>query len=135
MTRLARFSPAAFGLILICAAPVHAEAPMQTEAPVPVEAGVDSSPKVAELAAAVTATPLDDDNLAEFRGGQAITIANQTMTSIVSGASIGGDVTAGAVSLTDNALSSFNGLGNIVINTGSQVSLQSGMNVIVNVNQ
>jgi hypothetical protein len=39
------------------------------------------------------------------------------------------------VSLSDNALSSFNGLGNIVINTGSQVSVQSGMNVTINVSQ
>ena len=135
MTRLARFSPAAFGLILICAAPAHAEAPVQAEAPVLAETGADSSPKVADADAAVTATPLNDDDLADFRGGQAITIANQTMTSIVSGASIGGDVSAGAVSVTENALSSFNGLGNIVINTGSQVSLQSGMNVILNINQ
>jgi hypothetical protein len=53
----------------------------------------------------------------------------------MSGSNIDGNVSSGAVSLTDNALSSFNGLGNIVINTGSQVSVQSGMNVILNVGQ
>ncbi|GFM28704.1 hypothetical protein [Novosphingobium sp. PY1] len=123
MMRNVCLSPAVIGLILVCASPARAEAV------------ADSSHNVADVEAAAKAAPLNDDDLADFRGGQAITIANQTMTSIVSGANIGGNVSAGAVNLTENALSSFNGLGNIVINTGSQVSLQSGMNLIVNVNQ
>jgi hypothetical protein len=81
---------------------------------------------------------LRDGELAQLRGegeNKTITIANQNLTSTVSNPSIGGDLTSGDVSLSDNALSSFNGLGNIVINTGSQVSLQSGMNVTINLNQ
>jgi hypothetical protein len=79
---------------------------------------------------------LGDEELASLRGeGETIVIASQDLKSIVSNPSIGGDVSAGGVSLSDNALSSFNGLGNIVINTGSQVSIQSGMNVVINVNQ
>ena len=78
---------------------------------------------------------LADEELSDLRGGEAIVIANQTMSSITAGNGIGGDVIGGGVSLADSALSSFTGFGNIVINTGSQVSLQSGMNVTININQ
>lgn len=78
---------------------------------------------------------LADAELSDLRGGEAIVIANQTMSSITAGNNIGGDAIGGGVSLSDSALSSFTGFGNIVINTGSQVSLQSGMNVTININQ
>lgn len=78
---------------------------------------------------------LADEELSDLRGGEAIVIANQTMSSITAGNNIGGDAIGGGVSLSDSALSSFTGFGNIVINTGSQVSLQSGMNVTININQ
>lgn len=123
MTRNVCLSPVAIGLFLICAAPAHAQA------------GSDSpqNPTISEAEA--LPVPIKDNDLANFRGGQALTIANQTMTSILSDTDIHGNFTAGAVNLTDNALSSFNGLGNIVINTGSQVSVQSGMNLVINVSQ
>ena len=38
-----------------------------------------------------------------------------------------------SVSLSDNALSGFNGVGNVLINTGAQVSLQAGMNLTINI--
>jgi hypothetical protein len=123
MTRNACLGPAAIGLLLFCTVPAHAE-------------DAATSPQTAAISgAAAEPVPMEDDDLGNFRGGQAITIANQNMTSIMSGSNIDGNVSAGAVSLTDNALSSFNGLGNIVINTGSQVSVQSGMNVVLNVGQ
>lgn len=111
MMRQACLSPAVLGLLLLYGPPAHAGPPPEPSA------------------------SIGDDELAGLRGGQAITIANQSLSAITSGNSIGGNVSAGAVSLTDNAFSSFNGLGNIVINTGSQVSVQSGMNVTINVNQ
>ena len=122
MMRFAYLSTAAAGL-LACATGVSAQA---TE---------HSQPPTAAVGVARKPALLQDDELASYRGGQALTIANQTLTSIVSDPSIGGSVSGGAVTLSDNALSNFNGLGNLVINTGSQVSVQSGMNVTVTVHQ
>jgi len=77
--------------------------------------------------------PLTDADLGELRGGQTIVLGNQTLNAITSGNSLRGDYTAGDVTLSDNALSAFTGMGNFAINTGAQVSLQSGMNVVINV--
>jgi len=75
---------------------------------------------------------LNDSELNTLRGGQSLVITNQTMDSIVSGNVLKGDYTAGAVTLSDFALSNFNGVGNLLINTGAQVSAQSGMNLTIN---
>lgn len=75
---------------------------------------------------------LNDSELDTQRGGQVAGYANQTMDSIVSGSILKGDYTAGAVTLSDFALSNFNGVGNLLINTGAQVSAQSGMNLTIN---
>lgn len=75
---------------------------------------------------------LADSELDTQRGGQSLVITNQTMESIVSGNVLKGDYTAGAVTLSDFALSNFNGVGNLLINTGAQVSAQSGMNLTIN---
>jgi hypothetical protein len=77
---------------------------------------------------------LSDAELGEQRGGEALVVTNQTLTAITQGNVLNGDFAAGDVSLSDNAFSNFNGIGNIVINTGAQVSLQSGMNLTINVN-
>lgn len=76
---------------------------------------------------------IPDDELDGQRGGQTIQITNQTMTAITSGNILNGDYMAGDVTLSDNALSNFNGIGNLLINTGAQVSLQTGMNFTINV--
>lgn len=76
---------------------------------------------------------LDDAALSSLRGGEALVVSNQTLTAITSGNVINGNYTAGNVSLSDHALSSFNGVGNLLINTGGQVSLQTGMNLTINV--
>jgi hypothetical protein len=75
---------------------------------------------------------LNDSELETQRGGQSLVITNQTMESLVSGNVLKGDYTAGAVTLSDFALSNFNGVGNLLINTGAQVSAQSGMNLTIN---
>lgn len=75
---------------------------------------------------------LKDTELDTLRGGQSLVITNQTMDSIVSGNVLNGDYTAGSVTLSDLALSNFNGVGNLLINTGAQVSAQSGMNLTIN---
>lgn len=73
------------------------------------------------------------DELGELRGGTQIAITDQTFSSENTGNTINGDVTAGDINLSDNSLSSFNGLGNIVMNTGAQASLQAGMAVTINI--
>ena len=60
-------------------------------------------------------------------------MTNQTLSAITQGNVLNGDFTAGSVSLSDNALSGFNGVGNVLINTGAQVSLQAGMNLTINI--
>lgn len=79
------------------------------------------------------APAISDEELDGQRGGQTIQITNQTMTAITSGNILNGDYLAGDVTLSDNALSNFNGIGNLLINTGAQVSLQTGMNFTINV--
>ena len=75
---------------------------------------------------------LTDGDLGELRGGAALVIGTQTLVAISTGSVLNGNFTAGAVSLTDNAFSNFNGFGNLVINTGALNNLQSGMNVTIN---
>jgi hypothetical protein len=76
---------------------------------------------------------LTDDLLDVERGGEAVVVSNQTLTAISEGSTINGNYNAGSISITDSALSNFNGIGNLVINTGAQNNLQSGMNVTINV--
>jgi hypothetical protein len=94
-------------------------------------------PVVATLASTADADPLalGDESLGDLRGGWAVVSANQTLSAISTGSVLNGDFTAGAVSISDNALSNFNGFGNVVINTGAQNSLQAGMNITINFGQ
>jgi hypothetical protein len=95
---------------------------------------------VSELVASALIETLVDDNavtdddLLQLRGGQAIVVGNQTLTAVTNG-TFNGNYAAGSVTLADNALSNFNGLGNLVINTGAQNNLQSAMNVTINFSQ
>ena len=115
----------------ICAAPIGpgrstCHAPSLRKATI-----VDSKP--AAQAPPSSQLVLSDAELGTLRGGEEIIVTNQTLEAITSGNLINGDYTAGSVSMSDNALSNFNGIGNLVINTGAQVSLQSGMNLTITV--
>lgn len=79
--------------------------------------------------------PLGDADMAQYRGGESITVGNQTLKAITSGNVLNGNFTAGSITLSDGALANFNGVGNFAINTGAQVSLQSGMNLVINIAQ
>ncbi len=98
-----------------------------------------AAPVLAEAAASAenaqneTTAPIADTELAGERGGHALAIGNQTLTAINTGSVISGNYNAGGVSISDNALSNFNGIGNVVINTGAQNNLQSGMNLVINI--
>jgi hypothetical protein len=100
-----------------------------------VNAGEGPPPVVATIAAETGAIVLSDDSLGDLRGGWTVVSANQTLSAISTGSVLNGDFTAGAVSLSDNALSNFNGFGNVVINTGAQNNLQAGMNITINFGQ
>jgi hypothetical protein len=89
---------------------------------------------VAQGTSEKTVSGLSDEDLGDQRGGEALAISNQTMIAISSGSVLNGNYNAGDVSISDNALSNFNGFGNVVINTGAQNNLQSGMNLTINVN-
>ncbi len=115
--------------------PVSAQLP-PPEAAAPIVA--EAIPAGASVAPATPAQParkspmLNDNELDTLRGGQSLVITNQTMESLVAGNTLNGDYTAGSVALSDFALSNFNGVGNLLINTGAQVSAQSGMNLTIN---
>lgn len=81
----------------------------------------------------VGAATLGDGDLDQQRGGQGIVVSSQALTAISQGSVLNGSFSAGAVSISDNALSNFNGIGNILINTGALNNLQSGMNVTINI--
>lgn len=136
MLRKAKFGLATLGLSLFSAPGAFAATAVALPHARPDAGTLGETHEFADVPSddARSALPLDDAALDHLRGGQAIVIANQSLTSVVAG-DIGGDVSGGAVTLSDNALSGFNGLGNIVINTGSQLSLQSGMNITINISQ
>ncbi|MEP3226127.1 MAG: hypothetical protein ABJO01_09135 [Parasphingorhabdus sp.] len=93
-----------------------------------------AAPKTPAATPQQSASPLLSlDELKQLRGGAQVAINEQTFNAANSGNIIDGDYTAGDVTLSDNSLSSFNGLGNIVINTGAQSALQAGLGVTINV--
>jgi hypothetical protein len=100
----------------------------------PQATAVDIVAVVDALVAEHVTNGVSDTDLIDQRGGQSLVIGNQTLTAITTGSVINGNYNAGTVSLSDNALSNFTGMGNVLINTGAQNNLQSGMNVTINVN-
>lgn len=128
-------------LLLVIAglsAPVSAQLP-PPDAAAPVAAEFAPArplaPAAIPLRAERKSPMLNDSELDTQRGGQSLVITNQTMESLVAGNVLNGDYTAGSVALSDFALSNFNGVGNLLINTGAQVSAQSGMNLTINLGE
>lgn len=141
MLQTSWFAPATFALLLLLPVESAAAAPLAPArnvaefdtTPAITGAVEDNVPLLAMAPVGEQRPTMGDNDLGELRGGQSLTVANQTLAALNAGNSIYGDNVAGAVNVSDNALSSFNGLGNIMINTGSQVNLQSGMNITINV--
>lgn len=73
------------------------------------------------------------DELAQLRGGETIVLNNQVLQGLTTGTVM--DYTAGTISLSDNALSNFNGVGNFVINTGALNTMQAGMTLTVTISE
>jgi hypothetical protein len=124
---LREISFAASCAVMACATPCWAQA-ITTDQPI-----AHTDPVAETAVTEQSLEPLTDDALGQLRGGESLTVANQTLVAITSGNVMNGDYTAGSVSLSDFALSNFNGVGNLLINTGAQVSLQTGMNLTINV--
>jgi hypothetical protein len=124
------------GIALLAAAPAYAAdepASVLAEAQTPIAAPLPAEP--AATAAADEYELVGDGELTDLRGGDGMVLGDQTLVAVTTGNVINGDYTAGNVSLSDMALSNFNGFGNVLINTGAQVSLQTGMNVTINVGE
>jgi hypothetical protein len=84
-------------------------------------------------AAPVLSPALSDTELDRYRGGQTTVAGIQNVSAIAQDNVITGDYVAGAVTISNSALSNFDGIGNIAINTGAQVNLQSVMNLTINI--
>ncbi len=125
--------PTLIGLVLACiTSPVYAqdaqtdtsaESPAVPEKPITSPVSPPSSPHWV----------VSEAELSSLRGGEMIAVGNQTLIGITQGNILNGDYTAGSVAISENALSNFSGVGNLVINTGGQVTLQSGLNLVINV--
>ena len=79
--------------------------------------------------AAVAADALDDSALADVRGGQSTNVATQTVTATAANSLSAGTVESGAVDFSTNAFQNFNGIGNVVVNTGNNNIIQGTLQV------
>lgn len=75
--------------------------------------------------------PVSDAELQDLSGGQAVAVNEQQLKAMTTDNSVNalGSVTNGPVNLSANAFSGFSGLGNFVINTGNNNTLQGSMSV------
>ncbi|MDB5493126.1 MAG: hypothetical protein JWP86_463 [Phenylobacterium sp.] len=92
-----------------------------------------SSPPPAAIASLSAPTPTEPDKaLGDISGRGAAAITDQDLVAVNSGNTITANtVGSGAITLRDNALSGFGGVGNFVMNTGHNNNLQSTMSVTI----
>ncbi len=124
----------------LCAAPVaagtfDADQAAMAQAVQPGEMIVVTAKMPATMANPRSQHIISNDELDEQRGGEQLIVTNQTLNAVTQGNVLNGDFLAGDVNISDSALSGFNGVGNILINTGAQVSLQTGMNLTINIGE
>jgi len=100
----------------------------------PVAASGPDAAKV-EPAPVETKAALSSAELADLAGGQGVEVAvltRQQLTGTTTGNTVtAGTMTSGAVNFAENALSGFSGVGNFVINTGANNTLQGAINISV----
>lgn len=74
----------------------------------------------------------DLDSLRAGDDTHAVAISDQTLTAVNAGNSVNADqVSSGAMTLSDNAFTGFNGIGNFVMNTGHNNNLQGSISVTI----
>lgn len=95
-------------------------------------------PPPPDVAAAEQAKPearLSSSEMASLAGGEGVDVAvltRQQLTGVTTGNTVNaGTVTSGAVNFSDNSLSGFRGIGNFVINTGANNTLQGAINISI----
>ena len=90
---------------------------------------------VAILAHPALAAPLSPEDLSDIRAGEApqLVVANrQTVTALSTDNVISADsVVSGDVGFSQGAFANFNGIGNIVVNTGNNNAIQGTLSVTV----
>ena len=84
---------------------------------------------------APAAQELSASELNELRGGQAVAVNTANVTTFSAenaGNSVNGEtVTTGALSISPDAFSGFDGVGNFVMNTGNNNNLQGSISITV----
>ena len=95
--------------------------------------GADYSSPTTDAATAETAlAPEDLADLAGQGDGPVGVLTEQTLTALNTGNSVvGANVGSGAISIDQNAFSGFDGIGNFVINSGHNNTLQSSLSVSI----
>lgn len=89
----------------------------------------------AEIAVPTADAPqgMTKEELAEFSGGDAVDVhvtTNQQLTATHSGNTVNaGSLTSGEIAFSADALSGFSGIGNFVVNTGANNTLQGSISV------
>jgi hypothetical protein len=91
----------------------------------------EATPAGSQPAVRSSTKPISDTELQALSGGQAVAVNEQQLKAVSSDNSVNayGNVTNGPVNLSANAFSGFSGLGNFVINTGNNNTLQGSMSV------
>ncbi|HEY2359164.1 MAG TPA: hypothetical protein VGH86_17065 [Phenylobacterium sp.] len=129
MSRLAL--PAVLLGALACSAPALAETP-STPVAKAWEAMTASKPPVALPS---TRKALTADEMASISGGAEVSVEvlnRQQLTGTTTGNTItAGSLVSGTVNFSDNALNGFTGIGNFVVNTGANNTLQGAISVSV----
>ncbi len=103
------------------------------EPPARPEAAVAAAPAAIDPVKAAPAK-INAEDLAKLSGGKEVvtSLTDQDLTAVNTGNTISAaQVSSGNISLSGGALSNFNGVGNVVVNTGHNNNLQSSMSVTV----
>ena len=78
---------------------------------------------------------LSSSEMASLAGGEGVNVevlTRQQLTGATTGNTVNaGTMTSGTVTFSDNALSGFRGIGNFVVNTGANNTLQGAINISI----
>lgn len=98
-------------------------------------AASEPGPTVDPAEKAAREAPLSVEEMAQASGGQGVTVevlTRQQLSGTTTGNTVNaGTLTSGDVTFGPDALTGFNGVGNFVINTGANNTLQGAINISV----
>jgi hypothetical protein len=94
-----------------------------------------SAPVAPDAKAVPSAQPLSPEDMEAATGGQGVSIealTQQQLSGVTSGNTVtAGTLTSGQVTFGPGALDGFHGVGNFVINTGANNTLQGAINISI----